>query len=307
MKIAVMGAGGQGGLFGGLLWRAGEDVTLIERGPHLEAIKSRGLTLKTAGPKTFTVDVAATDDARAVGPVDLLLFCVKMYHLEAAALDARPMVGPDTVILTVQNGIAAPDRLGEIFGREKVLGGVSYHQGAVEEPGAISYGRVRGKLYLGELAGGTSPRAESVGSTLDDAGIDTEVHTNIRLAMWRKFVLICATGGVLAYYRKPVGPVLDDPEGRALLLGVMEEVESVARARGIDLPGATAKSTLAFIEDNSSPDTRSSQLEDLLAGRRLELEWLNGEVIRLGRELGLPTPLNRRVYEALQEYAGGLA
>ena len=306
MKIAVMGAGGQGGLFGGLLWRAGEDVTLIARGPHLEAIKTRGLTLKTAGPKVFTVDIAATDDASAVGPVDLLLFCVKMYHLEAAAADAGPLVGPDTVILPVQNGIAAPGRLGEIFGADRVLGGVSYHQGTVEEPGLISYGRVRGKLYLGEPGGGTSPRADSIGSVLAGAGIDAEVHTNIRVAMWRKFVLICATGGVLAYYREPVGPVLGDPDGRALLLGVMEEVERVARAGGIDLPEDTAASTLAFIEDNSAPDTRSSQLEDLLAGRRLELEWLNGEVVRLGRELGVPTPLNLRIYEALKPYLDGL-
>lgn len=307
MKIAVMGAGGQGGLFGGLLWRAGEDVTLIARGPHLEAIRTRGLTLKTAGPKAFIVDIPATDDASAVGPVDLLLFCVKMYHLEAAAAGARLLVGPETVILPVQNGIGAPDRLGEVFGAGKVLGGVSYHQGTLEEPGLISYGRVRGKLYLGELSGGTSQRADSIRSILDGAGIDAEVHMDIRVAMWRKLVLICATGGVLAYYRKPIGPVLDDPEGRALLLGIMEEVESVARAEGIGLPGATAESTLAFIEESSDPDTRSSQLEDLLAGRRLELEWLNGEVVRLGRELGVPTPLNSRVYEALQPYAGGRA
>jgi 2-dehydropantoate 2-reductase len=305
MKIAVMGAGGQGGLFGGLLWRAGEDVTLVARGRHLEAIKSQGLTLKTAEPTAFIVDIAATDDPAAVGQVDLLLFCVKMYHLEAAAVDAGPLVGPDTVILPVQNGIVAPDRLGEIFGADRVLGGVSYHQGTVEGPGVISYGRVKGNLYLGELGGGSSPRTDSIGSVLDDAGIDAEVHTNIRVAMWRKFVLICATGGVLAYYRKPIGPVLDDPDGRALLLGAMEEVESVARARGIGLPEAAAESTLAFIENNSAPDTRSSQLEDILAGRKLELEWLNGEVVRLGRELGIPTPLNLRIYEALKPYVDG--
>jgi 2-dehydropantoate 2-reductase len=305
MKTAIMGAGGQGGLFGGLLWRAGEDVTLIARGRQLEAIRSRGLTLKAPGPKAFIVDIAATDDPGSLGPVDLLLFCVKTYDLETAAVAAAPLVGPGTAILPVQNGISAPDRLGEIFGRERVIGGVSYHQGAIEEPGLISYGRVRGKLYLGELDGGSSPRVESIYSMLSGAGIVSEVHPDIRLAMWEKLVLICATGGVLAYYRKPVGPVLADAEGRALMLGVMEEVESVARALGIDMPRGIAGTTLEFIEDKSAPDTRSSQLEDLLAGRRLELEWLNGEVVRLGREVGVPTPLNVRVYDALLPYAAG--
>ena len=305
MKIAIMGAGGQGGLFGGLLWKAGEDVTLIARGEHLEAIRNQGLTLRTAGPRALIVDIAATGDPAQVGAVDLLLFCVKAYDLDAAATDASPLVGPHTVVLPVQNGIIAPDTLREIYGPDGVIGGVSYHQGTVEEPGIISYGRVRGKLYMGELGGGSSRRVESIQSVMAGAGIESEVHTNIRLAMWEKLVLICGTGGVLAYYRKPVGPVLADREGRAMLLGVMKEAEEVARANGIDLAPGTAARRLAFIEENSAPDTKSSQLQDVLAGRRLELEWLNGEVVRLGRELGVPTPLNSRVYEALKPFAGG--
>ncbi len=307
MKTAVMGAGGQGGLFGGLLWKAGEDVVLIARGPHLEAIRDHGLILKTAGPRALIADIDATDSPDEVGAVDLLLFCVKMYDLEAAAAAARPLVGPGTVILPVQNGIGAPDRLAEIFGWERVIGGVSYLQGTLEAPGVISYGRVKGKLYLGELGGGDSPRVGSIRAMLNSSGIASEVHPDIRAAMWEKMVLICGTAGVLAYYRKPVGPVLEGEESRAMLLGVMKEAGEVARAKGVDLPEDVAARTLAFIEENSAPDTRSSQLEDLLAGRRLELEWLNGEVVRLGRELGVPTPLNSRVYEALEPYAGGRA
>jgi 2-dehydropantoate 2-reductase len=305
MKTAVMGAGGQGGLFGGLLWRAGEDVVLVGRGPHLAAIKSRGLTMKTAGARALVVDVDATDNPAEVGAVDLVLFCVKAYDLEAAAEDARPLVGAGTVILPVQNGVTAPDRLAEIFGGERVIGGVSYHQAAIEAPGVISYGGVSGGLYLGELGGGTSRRVNGIKQMLEGAGIDSEVHPNIRLAMWEKLVLICATGGVMAYYRRPIGPVLDDPEGRALLLGVMEEAEAVARANGVALPVDTAKRAMAFIELNFAPDTRSSQLEDILAGRRLELESLNGEVVRLGRKLGSPTPLNSLVYEALKPHEMG--
>jgi len=305
MKIAVMGAGGMGGLFGGLLWRAGEDVVLIDRGVHLEAIRSQGLTLKTAGPRAFVVDIRATDDPGEVGRADLLLFCVKTYDLEKAAAAAAPLVGPESVVLPVQNGIAAPDRLGEVLGAGKVIGGVSYHQGAVEAPGVITYGGVEGKLYIGELGGGGSGRVEGIRRLLFEAGIDTEIHPDIRLAMWEKLVLICATGGVMSYYRRPIGPLLDDPGARALLLGVMQEAELVARARGIALPDGTAERHLAFIENRFAPDARSSQLEDILAGRRLEVESLNGEVVRLGRELGVETPLNRKVYDALKPYAAG--
>ncbi|MGD9141657.1 MAG: 2-dehydropantoate 2-reductase [bacterium] len=305
MTIAVIGAGGMGGLFGGLLWMAGEGVVLIDRGEHLKAIQSQGLTLKTAGPRAFVVDVPATDDPEGIGRVDLLIFCVKTYDLETAAAAAAPLVGPESVVLPVQNGIAAPDRLGEVLGAEKVIGGVSYHQGAIEAPGVISYGGVEGKLYLGELGGGGSGRVERVRRLLCDAGIDSEIHPDIRLAMWEKLVLICATGGVMAYYRRPIGPLLEDMEARSLLLGVMKEAELVARARGIALPEGTAERHLAFIEKRFTPDTRSSQLEDILAGRRLEVESLNGEVVRLGRKLGVETPLNRKVYDALKPYAAG--
>lgn len=305
MKIAVMGAGGLGGLFGGLLCRAGEDVVLIDRGEHLEAIKSQGLTLKAAGPRVFIVDVHATDDPGEVGHVDLVLFCVKTYDLQTAARAALPLVGPGTVVLPVQNGIAAPDILGGVLGAEKVIGGVSYCQGAIESPGVISYGGVQGNLYIGEPGGGASSRVEKVRRLLSDAGIDSEIHPDIRLAMWEKLVLICATGGVMAYYRRSIGPLLDDPEARELILGVMKEAELVARANGIGLPDGTAERHLAFIESRFAPGTRSSQLEDILAGRRLELESLNGEVVRLGRNLGIETPLNRKIYDALKPFAEG--
>lgn len=305
MRIAVMGAGGQGGLFGGFLRKAGEDVVLIARGANLKAIQSRGLTLKTAGRRPFILNIDATDEPSEVGPVGLLLFCVKTYHLDAAARDAEPLVDASTVILPVQNGVNAPDRLAKFFGGDRVIGGVSYHQAALECPGVITYGGVSGKLYIGELDGGSTSRVNGIQQTLDGAGIDSEVHPNIRIAMWEKLVLICATGGVMAYYRRPIGAILDDRDGRALILGVMEEAEQVARAKGIRLPVATAQRTLGFIESKIGPDTKSSQLEDLLAGRRLELEALNGEVVRLGRETRVPTPLNSRVYEALKPHVDG--
>jgi 2-dehydropantoate 2-reductase len=305
MRIAVMGAGGQGGLFGGLLRRAGEDVVLIARGANLKAIRSGGLTLKTGGCRAFIPDIDATDEPSEVGPVGLLIFCVKTYHFEVAAQDSQPLVGSSTVVLPVQNGIDAADRLARFFGGDKVIGGVSYHQAALEAPGVITYGGVSGKLYIGELGGGSSARVCDIQRTLDGAGIDCQVHSDIRIAMWEKLILVCATGGVMAYYRRPIGSILDDPDGRALILGVMEEAEQVARAKGIELPADTAQRTLHFIESNMGPDTKSSQLEDLLAGRRLELEALNGEIIRLARKTGVPAPLNSRVYEALKPYAGG--
>jgi 2-dehydropantoate 2-reductase len=307
VKTVVVGAGGLGGLFGGLMARAGEDVWLIDRGAHLKAIVDHGLLLKAVGGEAIEVEVKATDDPSEPGPADLIVFCVKTYDLEEAARSALSLVADQTAILPVQNGVRAPDLLAGILGPEHVLGGVSYYQGTVETPGVVSFGRVSGRLYMGELTGGTSRRVERIRGRFAASGIDAEVHADIRSAMWEKLVLVCATGGVMAYFRKPIGPVLANPSGRAMLAGVMEEAEVVARAKGIGLPEGAARHMMSFIEGNMSPSARSSLLTDLLAGRRLELEALNGEIVRLGLELGIPTPHNTRVYNALKPYANGPA
>jgi 2-dehydropantoate 2-reductase len=305
MRIAVVGAGGQGGLFGALLAGAGEEVTLIDRGPHLEAIRKRGLRLVPAQGEPVAVAVDAADDPGAVGPVDLVLFCVKTYDLESAISGAGPLVGKDTAVLSVQNGIDAPTLLARAFGRERVVAGVSYLSGNVEKPGVITYGGVSGKLLLGPLDNKPRERLEGIVRAFRRARVDAAVVEDIRTALWEKLVLVCGTGGVLALRRQAIGGVLASADGRVLMRDVMQEAADVSRAAGVFLPEGTPSRLLAFVESSMAPSTRSSLLIDLTAGRRLELETLNGAIVRLGADVGVPTPLNFAIYAALEPYKGG--
>jgi 2-dehydropantoate 2-reductase len=305
MRIAVVGAGGQGGYFGGLLAESGEDVTLIDRGAHLEAIRSGGLTLRPPRGKPVTVRAVATDDPESVGACDLVLVCVKTYHLDEALVGAAHLVGPVTAIVSVQNGIDAPGVIAGVYGVSRVIAGVSYVAARVEEPGTVAYGGVTARLILGELSGANRERSEAVAAAFRSAGVDAESVDGIRIAMWEKLVLVAATGGVMALLRLPWGPVLDSRVGRALARGVMEEAEAVARARGVDLPDGTAERVFHFARANVARSTRSSMLDDLSNGRPLELEALNGTIVRLGREAGVPTPLNCTICSGLEPYLNG--
>ena len=304
MRIAVVGAGGTGGFFGGLLARAGMDVVFIARGPHLEAMRRRGLTLKSRLVGDATQPVQATDDPRHIGPVDLILFCVKTYDTADAAAQIRPLIGADTVILPVQNGVESAERIAQVVGSGPVIGGVAYVFSSIEAPGVVSQTAGPGRLLFGELSGGTSPRTERLLHTFSAAGIVAELRPDIRVALWEKFVNICAASGVTALTRLPIGPILACAETCALFRGTMEEVESVGRACGIDLPTGIVDQLSAFFA-NLEPWARGSLAHDLAAGRRLELEALNGAVVRLGRAHGIPTPMNFVIYAALKPYVNG--
>ena len=294
-----------GGYFGGLLARGGADVTLIARGAHLAAMRERGLTVRSELYGEFTVPVRATDDPIEVGAVDLVLFCVKGYDLEAGARLSAPLVGPETTVIPVQNGIDIVERLEGIFGEGRVLGGMTYVGGKIEAPGVVAQGGPMGELIFGELAGGTSERAERIADFLRGSGIGVELLSDIRSRLWEKFTVICATGGVLAVARLPFGAVFASPEASELMRGVMGEVENLARASNAGLAEGTAERLFDFLKANMDPEGRSSQLQDLEAGRRLELEFLNGTAVRLGRELGVPTPLNFAIYAALKPHVDG--
>lgn len=304
MRIAIMGAGGTGGYFGGLLARAGEDVTFIARGAHLEALRSRGLTVRSRLAGDFTLPVQATADPSQIGPVDLILFCVKTYDTETAAEQVRPLIGRDTVVLSVQNGIDNEERLAQTLGAEHVLGAVAYVVAVVEAPGVIAQTAGPGKIVFGELSGGTSPRAQRLLNVFQRAGIAAEVHPEVRVALWEKFLFICGYSGVTAVTRLPIGAALSCPETSALLRGMLTEVDAVARAEGVALPADAVDRAFATAA-GMGPEGRSSLYYDLAAGRRLELEALNGTVVRLGRRHGIPTPLNFAVYAALKPYAEG--
>jgi 2-dehydropantoate 2-reductase len=305
MRIAVVGAGGTGGYFGGLLARAGQDVTFIARGANLEALRARGLTVDSRLAGTFTLPVRATNSPSEVGPVDLILFCVKSYDTDAAAESIRPLMHSETMLLSLQNGIGNEERIAQAVGHNSGIGAVAYVVSAIKAPGVVAQTAGPGKIVFGELGGGTSQRTKRLHEVLQRAGIVTEVHPNIEGAIWQKFLFICAFSGVTALSRLPIGTILADPVTHALFRGTLEEVEAVAHASGIALPTDCVEEAMTHA-GSVEPWASSSLYGDLAGGRRLELESLNGEVVRRGGEHdGVWTPLNFAIYAALRPYVDG--
>jgi 2-dehydropantoate 2-reductase len=252
----------------------------------------------------FTVAARATDDPAEAGPADLVLFCVKAYDTESAAERLRPAVGPDTVILPVQNGIDSAERIGRILGPRHLIGGLAGVSSVVAAPGVIEHRAGPDVIQLGELDGPPSPRAERIVEALLRAGIKAQIRPDMRVALWEKFVLICGLSGLTALTRLPLGGVLACPEARMLFGQVMEETQAVGQATGVPVPSDHAARMMKFFEA-SDRAIRGSLYYDLAAGRRLEIETLNGTVVRLGRERGVATPANFAVYAALKPYADG--
>ena len=304
MRIAVMGTGGTGGYFGGLLARAGEEVTFVARGAHLETIRKNGLAIKSVLAGDFTIPATATDNPSDIGPVDCVLFCVKAYDNAGATDRIRPLIGPETVVLSVQNGIDNEEQIGNVVGPEHVVGCVSYVSSTIDSPGVIAQTAGPGKIVLGEMEGGTSHRTEALQSMLQNSGITAEVHSDIQVALWQKFLAICGVNGVTALTRLPMGDILACEETRNLMRGTMEEVEAVARAKGAKLPEECVDQSMDFFS-SLEPSLRGSMYYDLAAGRRLELDVLNGTVVRLGGAHGVPTPINFAIYAALKPYLNG--
>jgi 2-dehydropantoate 2-reductase len=304
VRVAVMGAGGTGGFYGGLLARAGDDVTFIARGPHLEAIRARGLTVKSRLAGDFVIPARATADPRELGPVDLVLFCVKTYDTQAAATLVRPAVGDDTVIVSVQNGIDNDEQIARIIGRGTTICAAAQVNAHVEHPGVIAQTAGAGRLIFGADAGGLGPRNERLYEHCKDAGIVAELQPDIKVVLWSKFMFICAFSGVTALTRLSIGPILACPETTAMFRQAMTEVEAVARAEGVALgeggPDRGVKMSAAL-----EPWAKGSMAHDLAMERRLELESLNGTVVRFGRGKGVPTPINFAIYAALKPFVNG--
>ena len=304
MRIAVVGAGGTGGYFGGLLARAGQDVTFIARGANLEALRARGLTVESRLAGTFTLPVRATDNPSDLDPVDLVLFCVKTYDTDAAAESIRRLIHPETMLLSLQNGIGNEERIAQAAGHDSGIGAVAYVVSTIKAPGVVAQTAGPGKIVFGELGGGTCPRTKRLHDVLQTAGIVAELHPNVQGAIWQKFLFICAFSGVTAVTRLPIGTILADPMTHSLFRGTVEEVEAVARAIEIELPSDCVEQALATAAA-AEPWASSSLYRDLAGGRRLELESLNGEVVRRGGEHGVSTPLNFAIYAALRPYVDG--
>ena len=304
MRIAVMGAGGMGGYFGGRLARSGDAVAMIARGAHLGAIRDRGLTVRSIGGD-FTVTVPATDDPARVpdliGPVDLVLFCVKSYDTVTAAEAIRPLLSAHTAVLSLQNGVDNEVTLSERLGATRVLGGLVYGFAVIEAPGVIRHTQ-GGRIVFGELDGRPSPRVGQFLAAGRRAGFPIEAAADVRHALWEKYLMICALSGLTAVTRRPIGEIRACAESRRLYATILEELVALARAEGVALADdAAARSLVAA--DALNPDSYSSLYHDLSQGRRLELEALQGHAVRLGTRHGIPTPALFAVYAALRPAA----
>lgn len=298
MKILIMGTGGVGGYYGGLLAQQGNDVIFIARGAHLYAIRHEGLKVKSVHGDFAVSPASATEDPEKAGSVDLILFCVKTYNTDEAAEAIHPVVGPQTVVMSLQNGIDAAERIGEVIGLEHVIGGATWLSSAVEAPGVIKQISQFRRIVLGELDGVRSARIQSIYEVLKNTGIAIEISENIQKILWTKFVFIAAASGLGSLTRLPMGDFRSVPETRSLLSSIMQEVHAVANAQGVVLDPDVVQKSLEFT-DNAAPHIKPSMQLDVETGHRTELESMIGVIGRKGRKLGVPTPVADFVYASL--------
>jgi 2-dehydropantoate 2-reductase len=304
MRVAVVGAGGVGAGFGAALAKAGADVTFIARGAHLAAMKSAGLKVESPRGDTHLVPTQATDDPKTVGPVDVVLFCVKLWDVESAGQHIKPMVGPATAVIPLQNGIDAPERLVPILGKQAVMGGVAQISASIVAPGVVRQVGTFMRMAFGELDGGRSRRGEEFLALCQEAGFDAALSEQILTELWMKFILLASNASVMALARQPIGKLRDDPDMKPHLVAAYKEVIDVGRARGVKLPADALDKMLAF-NAGAPPTMKASMALDLERGNRIELPWLGGKVVELGRQLGIATPTHALMYAALKPYVMG--
>ena len=301
MKIAVMGTGGVGGYFGGLLARAGNDVTFVARGPHLEAIKSNGLRVESANDGNFTVQGNAVEDTSLAGHQELVLFTVKMYDNSEAIDAVKPMLGPDSLVLTLQNGIDNGQQLVEALGRERVLIGSCYMEGRIKEPGVVTQGGP-GRASFGELEPGITERCKKLLAVFQEANWRVDLEENMPGMLWKKFSYLAGSAAVGAATRTLFGEMRTIPETRAVIQGAIEEILEVGRASGALIMEDSLEWCLTSL-DNFPATGMSSLGKDFLEGRPVELDGLTGTAVRMGREYGVPTPINDTLYGILKPWA----
>ena len=304
MKIAIMGSGGLGGYFGARLAKGGADVTFIARGAHLAAMREQGLSVE-GGPEPIHVSpVSATDDPATVGICDLVLLAVKLWDTEEALQSIRPMVGPHTTVISFQNGVLKDEYLTAAYDPSHVMGGVGYVATTIDRPGVIRQTGPMQRLIFGEFDGRRSGRAEAFLDVCLRGGIHAEISPDIRREIWQKYVFLVGLSGTTATMRSTIGPIRSHPQTRAFLLDVMREVVAVGRAHGVFLDANYAEQRLKLADDVAY-DMTSSMHHDLERGNRLEVRWLSGGVVSLGRQVGVPTPLNRAIADILALHADG--
>jgi 2-dehydropantoate 2-reductase len=306
MRIAVMAAGAVGGYFGARLAAAGHDVSFIARGAHLSAIRTQGLRVESTLGGIHIRNAKATSEPREVGAVDIVLFAVKLWDTEVAAAAARPLVGASTRVVTLQNGVDSVERLQPILGADQVVGGTTHLASVISAPGVIAHTSQFAQMRCGHLDGRPDPALHAFVELARAAGIDAGLSDDINLDRWKKFTFLVGLSGATGAMRLPLGPILADSDTRAFFLDLMREVVMVGRADGVALPPDFAEDRLKFA-DTTPPGFKASLLHDLERGSRIEVDWLAGKVVELGRRLNIPTPANGAVYATLKLHRQGHA
>lgn len=304
MRIAVMGAGGVGGYFGALLARAGHEVAFVARGRHLAAMRERGLTVKRGAGEVRVERPVASDDPATLGPRDIVLFTVKLWDTESAAAAIRPLLAADSVVIPFQNGVESIERIAAVVGPRHVMGGAAYIAATIADPGIVVQTGPMARLRFGPVLTEQDDMARAFHQACTGAGIDAELVADIRRVLWEKFVFLSAMSGVTAACRQPIGVIRNDPDLRATLEAAMREALAVGRSRGVDLGEGFAAQQLAFA-DGLPAEMKSSMLNDLLAGHRLEAPWLSGAVARMAKEAGLAAPVSATLYAAVKPFCAG--
>jgi 2-dehydropantoate 2-reductase len=302
-----MAAGGIGGYYGARLAAAGHDVYFIARGAHREAIEKTGLLLERPEGNIHIRKPNVTDDPNKVGPVDIVLFGVKLWDTERAAEMTRPMVGPNTRVLPMQNGIDSYERISPIVGVENTVAAVTYVATTIARPGVVRQDGTFQSIICGRIDGRPDPQLQAFADAAKAASIEISISDNIQRDRWHKYIFLTATSGCTAVTRTTMGPILADPDMRRMFYNIMRETLKVGQAKGVEIEDSYIDQRMEFADKSVPANMKASMANDLDRGNRLELDWLAGTVSRLGRELNVPTPVNDTIYAALKPYRDGQA
>jgi 2-dehydropantoate 2-reductase len=304
MRIAAMAAGAVGAYFGGRMAAAGHDVAFIARGAHLDALRKDGLTIRSVHGDLQLPKINATPDPGTVGTVDIVLFAVKLWDTEIAAEMAKPLVGADTRVVTLQNGVDSYERVSAILGKDHTIPGTAYIAAVLGGPGLMLHTSKFATMRCGRIDGSKDEKLDAFVAAAKAAGIDIQPQDDMNRERWQKFIFLSSMAGVNCMMRQPIGKVLADPDTRAFYRKLMEECLAVGQKSGAKVPSSWVDDRMSF-SDNAPPGMKASMLHDLEAGNRLELDWLTGKIVALGRELGVPTPASDAVYAAVKLHRMG--
>jgi 2-dehydropantoate 2-reductase len=308
MKIVCVGAGGVGGYYGALLARAGHEVSFVARGAHRDAIRDRGLRVVSGAVGDFTVSTRAESDAAVLGVADLVVFAVKTYDNETAIPLLRPLLGPETVVLTLQNGVDSAEDVARVAGEPRTIAGATYVATEIQSPGVIAQTGTHRRIVFGEYFRApeqVSPRVRQITQAMIDADIEAEAVANVREAIWEKFSYLAPFAAFTGAARQPIGPLWNDAHVRTMFLAAVDEVRQVARAHGVTFRSDHEAFVSAYM-DRMPPQARSSLLIDLSQGKPIEVEALQGTVVRRGQAVGVPTPIMSALYAVLKTHAPGV-